>query len=100
MGGFLENLKKVFTVPPESTASSFITFIVKCNKCGEEITVRVRRNSDISRINEGEEQEGAEYFVRKEILGTKCNNLIYIAISFGPGFNVISREITGGKFVG
>jgi hypothetical protein len=99
MGGFLENLKKAFTMPPESTASNFITFIVKCNKCGEEITVRARRDSDISRVNEEEEQEGAEYFVRKEILGTKCNNLIYIEIFFGPGFNVISKGITGGKFV-
>ena len=99
MGGFLENLKKVFTVPPESTASSFITVIVKCSKCGEDITVRVRMDSDISRVNEEEGQEGAEYFVRKEILGSKCNNLIYIEIFFGPGFNVISREITGGKFV-
>jgi hypothetical protein len=99
MGGFLENLKKAFTMPPESTTSNFITFIVKCNKCGEEITVRARRDSDISRVNEEEEQEGAEYFVRKEILGTKCNNLIYIEIFFGPGFNVISKGITGGKFV-
>lgn len=98
MGGFLENLKKVFTMPSESTAPNFITFIVKCNKCGEEITVRVRKDSDISRVNEGEEQEGAEYFLRKEILGAKCNNLIYIKIFFRPGFDVISKEITGGKF--
>jgi len=73
--------------------------MVKCNRCGEEITVRVRRNSDISRVDEEVGQEGAEYFIRKEILGSKCNNLIYIEIFFGPGFNVISREITGGKFV-
>lgn len=99
MGGFLENLKNIFTVPTGDTASKFITFTVRCNRCGEEIIVRARKDSDISRVSEGESQAGAEYFLRKEILGAKCNNLIYIEVSFGPGFNIISKEISGGKFV-
>ncbi len=99
MGGFLENLKNIFTVPTGDTTSKFVTFTIRCNKCGEEITVRARKNSDISRVSEGEKLAGAEYFLRKEILGEKCNNLIYIEVSFGPGFNIISKEISGGKFV-
>ena len=99
MGNFLENLKKIFTVPAGDTASKFITFKVRCNKCGEEITVKVRKDSDISGVSENESRPGAEYFLRKEILGEKCNNLIRVEVCFGPGFNVISKEITGGKFV-
>ena len=99
MGGFFENLKKIFTVPAGDTASKFITFPVRCNKCGEKITVRARKNSDISGVSGGESQPGAEYFLRKEILGDKCNNLIYIEVYFGPGFNIISKEISGGEFV-
>ena len=99
MGGFLENLKKIFTVPAGDTASKFITFTVRCNKCGEKITVRARKDSDISRVSEGESLAGAEYFLRKEILGKKCNNIIYIEVYFGPGFNIISKEISSGKFV-
>ncbi|MBU4483130.1 MAG: hypothetical protein KKG62_03385 [Actinobacteria bacterium] len=99
MGGFLENLKKIFTVPAGDTASKFITFKVRCNKCGEKITVRARKNSDISGVSEGESQPGAEYLLRKEILGEKCNNLIHIEVYFGPGFNIISKEISSGEFV-
>ncbi|GAH83371.1 unnamed protein product [marine sediment metagenome] len=36
MGSFLENLKNIFTVSTGDTASKFITFTVRCNKCGEE----------------------------------------------------------------
>jgi len=99
MGGFLENLKNIFTVPAGETASKFITFRVRCNKCGEKITVRVRKDSDISGVSEGESRPGAEYFLRKGILGEKCNNLIRVEVYFGPGFNIISKEISGGKFV-
>jgi hypothetical protein len=99
MGGFLDGLKKFFTMPDDS-GSKFITFNIICGKCGEEITVKASKTSDISRIYEGEEApSGAEYFLRKEILGNNCNNLVYITVYFGPGYRIVSKEITGGKFV-
>jgi hypothetical protein len=97
MGGFLDGLKSFFTMP-DGSGSKFIPFNIICNRCGEEITVRASKTSDISRVYEGEGPSGAEYFLRKEILGNNCNNLIYITIYFGPGYNIISKEITGGKF--
>ena len=98
MGGFLDGLKKFFTMP-EDSGSKFITFKIICDKCGEEITVRASKTSDISRLYEGEDApSGAEYFLRKEILGNNCNNLIYITVYFAPGYRVLSKEITGGKF--
>ncbi len=99
MVSFWENIKKAFTVPAGGPSSNFVIFKVKCDKCNEEITVRANRSSDISRVYEGESLKGAEYFLRKEILGAKCNNLMYINVYFGPDFNIISKEITGGKFV-
>jgi len=97
MGGFLDSLKNFFAVP-EDSGSRFVTFNIKCDKCGEEITVRSSKTSDISRVYEGEGPAGAEYFLRKEILGNNCNNLIYMTVYFGPGYNIVSKEITGGKF--
>ena len=97
MGGFLDNLKKMFLMPADD-GSKFITFKIICGKCKEEITVKASKTSDISRVYEGEGPEGAEYFLRKEILGNNCNNLVYISIYFGPGHNIISREISGGRF--
>jgi hypothetical protein len=98
MSGFLENLKKMFIMPADS-GSKFISFYIICNRCKEEIVVKASKTSDISRIYEGDEAPGgAEYLLRKEILGNKCNNLIYITVYFGPGYDVISKEISGGKF--
>ncbi len=99
MGGFWGKVKKFFTVPVGDSTSGFITFKVRCNKCGEEITIRARKYSDTSRIYEGEGPAGAEYFLRKEILGERCNNLIYTSIYFGSGFNIISKDISGGEFI-
>ena len=99
MVGFLKNLKKFFTEPPGGGGSNFITFKVRCSRCGEKIEVKSRKTSDISRVYEGEGPSDAEFFLRKEILGKKCNNLIYITVYFGPNFNVISKDITGGDFI-
>ena len=97
MGGFLENLKKMFTMPADS-GLKFINFNIICGRCKEEIAVKASKTSDISRLYEGEGPDGAEYLLRKEILGNKCNNLVYITIYFDSGYNVISKEISGGKF--
>ncbi|MBN2073750.1 MAG: hypothetical protein JW770_07385 [Actinobacteria bacterium] len=96
--GFLNSIKNFFAAPAD-TGSRFVVFKVKCDRCGEEITVRASKTSDISRVYESETHGDAEYFLRKEILGNKCNNLIYADIYFGPGFNIISKDITGGKFL-
>jgi len=98
MGGFFDNLKKLFIMPADS-GSKFITFQIICDKCGEEITVKASKTSDISKLYEGEGPGGAEYLLRKEILGNNCNNLMNITVYFGPGYNSISTDITGGKFV-
>ncbi len=98
MGGFLDGLKRLFTMP-EDSGSKFVIFNMICDKCGEEITVRASKTSDISRVYEGDEvPSGAEYLLRKEILGNDCNNLIYITVYLGPGYRIISKEITGGRF--
>lgn len=97
--GIFENLKKIFTQPVGTDASSFLSFKVKCNRCEEEIEVKARKTSDISKVYEEEGPSGASYFLRKEILGKKCNNLIYVKLYFDPNFNIISKDISGGEFI-
>lgn len=98
MGGFLEGLKNFFAMPADG-GSKFIEFKIICNKCGEEINVKASRTSDISQLSDGEGPSGAARYLRKEILGNNCNNLIYITVYFGQNYNIVSKEITGGKFV-
>jgi len=96
--GFLNNLKKAFLGPPSAT-SNFVNFRVKCKRCGEEIEVKARKTSDISRVYEDEGPPGAVFFLRKEILGNNCNNLIYVTMYFSSSYEVISRDISGGSFL-
>lgn len=98
MGGFLSNLKKIFLEPPGS-GSKFITFYIKCDRCGEEIEAKASKSSDISRLYEGDGIDGADYILRKGIVGGKCNNIIHITIYFGSGYSISSKEIKGGKFI-
>jgi hypothetical protein len=101
MGGFLDNLKNFFMGPvqPQGQQNS-VKFVIKCNRCSEEITVKIRTSSDMSRVYEEDGgPPGSVFFVRKEILGSKCNNLIYLAAYFNEGFNLISSDVTGGKII-
>jgi hypothetical protein len=98
--GFLDSLKNFFAAPATPQGGNFITFKIRCNRCNEEIDIKLRKTSDVSRVYEGEDNPAnASFFVRKEILGNKCNNLIYLTAYFTESFALISRDVTGGKFV-
>jgi hypothetical protein len=102
MSGFLENLKNVFAGTVQSPGQQgAVRFVVQCNRCNEEITVKIRTSSDISRVYEEDGgPPGSVYYVRKEILGSKCNNLIYLTAYFNESFNLVSSDVTGGKIIG
>jgi len=102
MGRFLDNFKNFFTAPVQSQGQQgVVKFAVKCNRCSEEITVKIRTASDMSRVYEEDGgPPGSVFYVRKEILGSKCNNLIYLTAYFNESFNLISSDVTGGKIIG
>jgi hypothetical protein len=97
---FMESLKNFFAPPVQSGGGNFVTLNIVCNRCKENIKVNLRRTSDISRVyDDADSPSGASFFVRKEILGNKCNNLIYFKGYFDENLNLISSDITGGKIV-
>lgn len=77
----------------------FIPFVVKCDKCGEEIRINVNRRTDIQSLYAEAGEKGAVYTLRKEILGRKCPNLINITVDFDRSYRIMSRNISGGKFI-
>lgn len=77
----------------------FIPFIIKCDKCGEEIRINVNRRTDIQSLYTEAGEKGAVYTLRKEILGRKCPNLINITVDFDRSYRILSRNISGGKFI-
>jgi len=99
MASFLKGFKNFFS-SPSYPSDNFIKINVKCKKCNEEVSVSLRRTSDFSRLYENDEAPaGASFMVRKEILGKKCSNLIYVKMYFDENFRIISREIEGGEFL-
>lgn len=99
MASFLEKFKNFFA-QPSSQEDNFIRIAVRCRRCGEEINVGLRKTSDFSRVYESDEApSGSSFMIRKEILGSKCNNLIYLTIFFDESFRIISKEIEGGEFL-
>jgi len=77
----------------------FIPFSVKCDKCGEEITIRINRRTDVQSLYTDPGEEGAAYNLKKEILGKKCSNLMNIEVDFDRNYKIISQKISGGKFI-
>ena len=78
----------------------FISFEVKCGKCGEEIKVMVNRTMDLQNLYLESGEKGAAYRLKKEILGKNCPNLINITVDFDRSYRILSRDISGGEFAG
>ena len=69
---------------------------VKCNKCAEEIGVRVDKAKD---LQSGFSDSGPAFTLKKEILGNRCNNLMVAYLEFDRDGNIISQEVEGGQIL-
>lgn len=61
---------------------------VECDKCGEKIKIRINPETDIE-----------DYFLRKEILGNNCPNLMYAEVNFDRDYRIINSSVSGGKII-
>ncbi len=79
--------------------ADFISFKIKCEKCGEEIIIKVNRRTDLQNLYLESGEQGAAFNLKKEILGKKCSNLIQIDVDFDRNYQIIGKEISGGSFL-
>ncbi|MGD0611800.1 MAG: hypothetical protein ABSB41_09825 [Anaerolineales bacterium] len=90
----MEFLKRWFAGPGKS--SSDLT--VECSRCGEIIHGHVNLMNDPSL--EYDEKGNAYYLCRKVFMGSgHCFQRIEVVLHFNQDHRLISKEITGGKFV-
>jgi|NGEPerStandDraft_6_1074524.scaffolds.fasta_scaffold107198_3 hypothetical protein len=64
-------------------------FYVRCTRCEEVLHVRASRSTDVFQ----EYPEGSERGVptlHKEILGSRCPNLMFLHITFDSGYHILS----------
>jgi len=69
-------------------------FYVECSNCGERLRIRADRRNDLF-----PNYDTGGFILRKEMMDGRCFRLMYATIEFDRGYNVISREIDGGRFI-
>jgi len=98
--GFFDKIAaKMKRAAEKRREADFLTFRVKCEKCGEEIIIKVNRRTDLQNLHLEPGEKGVAFNLKKEILGKKCPNLIHIDVDFDRNYQIIAREISGGTFL-
>jgi hypothetical protein len=82
--------------PSERSEKGFF-LIVRCSGCGEEFNLFINKSTDL--YQNFDEQGGVTYFLNKEIIGSRCRNLIHVRMEFDGARNLVSREIKNGEFI-
>jgi hypothetical protein len=91
--GILDKLASLFGAKPGGGTDDAIHIYVECERCKSKVHVRLDRRHDISVREEG------GYYVRKEIMDSKCFRLMAAEITFDSAYRVQRREVQGGRFL-
>ncbi len=67
---------------------------VRCSRCGTPVAVRVDRRNDLSR-----DFDAGGFVLHKEIMDSKCFQLIYAQLRYDEHYNVTEQTITNGTFI-
>ncbi len=76
-------------------------YYLRCNRCGEVIRVRIDRRWDLEQeFDEGGGDAATGYAARKEVMGTKCFQMLRLTVQYDRGYHETDKELSGGTFVG
>ena len=75
------------------TSDDAIHIYVECERCKAKVHVRLDRRHDISVREEG------GYYVRKEIMDSKCFRLMAAEITLDGAYRIQKQEVQGGRFL-
>jgi hypothetical protein len=89
--GFISRLFGGKGETQSSADSDGLHIYVKCDKCGEKIHVRANKRTDVSQ----EYADGGDTAVptlHKEILGSGCQNLMYVHLTLDAAYRVVASD--------
>ncbi len=66
----------------------------QCGRCGTPLAVRVNRNNELSH-----DYESGGYVLRKEMMDSRCFQLMYAELHFDEQGKLTSQQIDHGKFL-
>ena len=64
-------------------------FYVRCDRCGELLHIRANRKTDIADEADG---EMAVKMLHKEILGSRCQNLMYVHLTLDASYHIAEAQ--------
>ncbi len=85
------------TSPEGDQHASF--YYLRCNKCGEVIRVRVARWDQAEEFDEGGGDYPIGYVTQKEVIGTKCFQMLRLTVQFDRQRRETDKQLSGGTFV-
>lgn len=93
--GFLNNLFGGGSGKPKGESEADALWLyVQCNKCGSPLAVRIDRRNEVT-----PDYEGGGAVLRKEMMDSKCFQLMYAELHFDSQGKVTEQSIERGKFL-
>lgn len=87
----LDKLKDLFSGEPKDEG---LYVYARCNRCGAVLHTRL----DVKREAAPNFEEGG-YILRKEMMDSKCFELMHAEFRFDDNRNLIEKSIDGGEFI-
>lgn len=70
---------------------------VRCSTCGEEFHLFINKSTDL--LQNFDERDTVTYTLIKEIIGSRCRNLISVRMEFDGAKKLLTKEIKHGEFI-
>lgn len=86
-------LRRLFgkTETAEDTGAIFV--YVVCDRCGDRLRLRIDRQYDLNRLDEG------GYVWHKTLVDRKCYRPMPTVVTFDSNYRILSAEIEGGHYI-
>jgi len=96
--GFLKKFGGFFSSRASVDEASYY-IKVKCNRCGEEIQVRINLYNDLS-IEYDDPGNISRYICHKVVVGAQsCYQPIDVVLKFDSKRRLLEKEVSGGEFM-
>ena len=91
--GLLDRLGSLFSPRGPKDTGDAVHIYVECGRCKSKIHVRLDKRHDLS------QGEAGGYFVRKEIMDSKCFRLMTAEVNFDTSYRIQSQDVQGGRVI-
>jgi hypothetical protein len=97
MARFVDSLKALFKRGPAPRDGDIATFRVTCGHCGESVTLRVNKSTDLQPDWDG---DGGGYLLSKEAQDSKCFRVMRLTARFDREKKFLAGEVAKGTLEG